>query len=316
MTASEDPCAAQSRPQLDWPAESRLGEWPTIALFVGCTGLWVAALMLPEGWLGLQIGVLIFALTLHSSLSHEILHGHPFKSEPARTLLAVIQPGLFVPYLRFKALHLAHHKDANLTDPYDDPETQYLDPAVWSRLPKIVRVLLRWNNTLLGRMVIGPVVGTIVFMRDDLALIRAGRRDVALHWIAHIPGVLLTIAVVMAAGMPIWAYVLACCGALSVLRIRTFLEHRAHERSSGRSVIIEDRGILAFLFLNNNLHAVHHMHPSVAWYRLPALYRARKARFLQFNQGYVYRSYAQIFGRHFLRGKEPVAHPLWDRPGN
>ena len=81
--------------------------------------------------------------------------------------------------------------------------------------------------------------------------------------------------------------------------------------ASGRSVIIEDRGLLAFLFLNNNLHVVHHMHPAVSWYRLPALYQAHKARYLQRNQGYAYRSYAEIFRLYFLRAKDPVAHPLW-----
>ena len=58
------------------------------------------------------------------------------------------------------------------------------------------------------------------------------------------------------------------------------------ERVGGRTARIEDRGPLAFLFLNNNLHAVHHMHPTAQWYRLPALYRADRARYLACNEGY------------------------------
>lgn len=299
-----------------WIASAVAWDWPTIALFLGCAGLWGGALLLPPGMLGLQMVLLVFALTLHSSLSHEILHGHPFQSKRGGTVLGIIQPGLFVPYLRFRALHLAHHMDANLTDPYDDPETCYMDPAVWQALPKALQLLLRWNNTLLGRMVVGPVIGTVAFIINDIKAMHAGERDVMRHWAWHLPGVLLTLWSVVAAGMPVWAYLLACYAALSVLRIRTFLEHRAHERSAGRSVIIEDRGLLAFLFLNNNFHAVHHMHPGVAWYKLPALYRERKARFLRVNQGYVYRSYAQIFAQYFLRVKEPVAHPLWRSPSD
>ena len=79
----------------------------------------------------------------------------------------------------------------------------------------------------------------------------------------------------------------------------------------GRTVIIEDRGFFAFLFLNNNLHVVHHMHPGVPWYRLPALYRRGKERFCQVNDGYVYRSYGEIFRRFFWKAKDPVPHPLW-----
>jgi len=80
--------------------------------------------------------------------------------------------------------------------------------------------------------------------------------------------------------------------------------------------VIEDRGVLALLFLNNNLHVVHHMHPNVSWYRLPALYRANKARYLARNQGYVYRSYGQIFRLFLCRSKDPVAHPLWQPRGD
>ncbi len=297
-------------------AAIRAWDWPTLLLFMACIGLWLGTLMLPAGWLWLQIPLLIFALTLHSSLSHEILHGHPFQSERACTGLAIIQLGLVVPYYRFKELHLAHHRDANLTDPYDDPETQYLDPEVWDKLPVAMRALLRWNNTLLGRVVVGPLIGTIVFIRDDMRLIKARDREVLMHWLVHIPGVVLTLWIVAALGMPIWAYLLACYGALSVLRIRTFLEHRAHTRSCARSVVIEDCGVLAFLFLNNNFHAVHHMNPSVAWYKLPKLYRDTRERVLKVNDGYVYRSYAEIFRRYLFKGKEPVAHPLWRRPGD
>ena len=78
-------------------------------------------------------------------------------------------------------------------------------------------------------------------------------------------------------------------------------------------MIIEDRGPLAFLFLNNNLHVVHHMHPRTPWYRLPQLYFSNREKYLTRNEGYRYDSYAQIFRRHLLRAKDPVPHPLWPR---
>lgn len=285
--------------------------WPTFGVLSLCAVVWGGALLLPSGWEGLQWGLLVFALTLHSSLSHEILHDGFFRSTGANSALGLFQPGLFVPYLRFRALHLEHHRDADLTDPYDDPESAYLDPAVWRSLPVWQQHVLRFNNTLLGRMVVGPVIGMAGFLRGDLRRIRHGTREVIWHWLAHLPGVVLTLWLVSLSSVSLWAYLGACYGAMSVLRIRTFLEHRAHERSAGRSVVIEDRGVLAFLFLNNNFHAVHHAHPQVAWYHLPALYRAGKDKFLLGNQGYVYRSYSQIIARYFLRAKDPVAHPLW-----
>ena len=79
-----------------------------------------------------------------------------------------------MPYLRFRDQHLAHHQDSNLTDPYDDPESNYLDPAAWARMPRILRLLRRFNNTLAGRMLIGPALGQVCFMAGDWKAIRAG----------------------------------------------------------------------------------------------------------------------------------------------
>lgn len=285
-------------------------EWPTLILYLACFAIGGIALALPSGG-AVSFALLVLSLTLHSSLSHEILHGGPFRSARAATLLGLFQPGLFVPYLRFKALHLAHHHDARLTDPYDDPESNYLDPQIWDRLAHWRKAVLRFNNTLAGRMLIGPALGIYAFLRDDLRLARRGDAPVIRHWALHLPGVAVTLAVVGMSPLSVWTYLAACYAALSILKIRTFLEHQAHARASARTVVVEDRGILALLFLNNNFHVVHHMHPQLPWYHLPGVYAARKDRFLRRNQNYVYRSYRQVFAQYLFRMKDPVAHPLW-----
>ena len=175
-----------------------------------------------------------------------------------------------------------------------------------------MQMILSFNNTLLGRITIGALVSQVAFMRGDLRAARRGDRRVIRGWLWHIPALVLVAAwLAYVAQMPLWAYVLAAYIGLSLVKIRTFLEHRAHERATGRTVIVEDRGPLAFLFLNNNLHAVHHAHPGIPWYRLPQVYAADRASFAQRNEGYVYRSYAQIFRQYFLRAKDKVPHPLW-----
>ncbi|MEL6806953.1 MAG: fatty acid desaturase [Pseudomonadota bacterium] len=289
-------------------------EWATFALWAGCMGVLGAALFFVAEWsLALAVMIAAFALVLHASLSHEVLHGHPFSSRLANEALVIVTPLLFIPYIRFRDTHLAHHRDENLTDPYDDPETNYLDPVVWDRLPRVVQLILQVNNTLIGRMLIGPVIAQYVFMRDDWRAIRGGDWQVAKGWLWHVPGVALVLGVVWAAPMSLGAYLVACYVALSILKIRTFLEHQAHKLARARTVIVEDRGVLAFLFLNNNLHVVHHMHPKVPWYRLPGMYRANATRYLARNEGYRYRSYGEVFARHFFRAKDKVAHPLWSR---
>jgi fatty acid desaturase len=287
-------------------------EWPTLALIVASYGLLGIGLFgLPAISVGLAVLFLIPVIALQSSLQHEVLHGHPFARRWMGETLVFVSFNLCVPYLRFRDTHLAHHHDANLTDPYDDPESNYLDPAVWARLPFWQRGLLNANNTLLGRIVLGPAIGQLSFMAADWRAIRMGDRAVLTGWLWHIPVTAALLALVIASPLPVWAYLLACYGGMGVLKIRTFLEHQAHARASGRTAVIEDRGPLAFLFLNNNLHVVHHMHPRLPWYRLPGLYRAHRDRFLTRNGGYVYASYGQVARQYFWRAKEPVPHPLY-----
>ncbi len=283
-------------------------EWPTLIALAGCYLLWAVALW--AGWPSwMSIPLAAIAIAFHASLTHEAIHGHPFADR--RLNAAVVAPPLtlVIPYVRFRATHLAHHHDPDLTDPYDDPETNYLDAAVWERLPAPVRQILRANNTMAGRLLIGPVIGTLTFALGEA---RSARRDLSVRrgWALHVPAAAAVLAVVVLSPMPVWAYLVAVYAALALMRIRTFAEHRAHEHARARTVIIEDRGPLALLFLNNNLHVVHHAHPGVAWYRLPSLYRRGRDRFTALNEGYVFPSYAAVFRRHLLRAKDPVAHPL------
>lgn len=291
-------------------------EWPTLALLALCYAVWGLALwVLAPVSLWLAVPVAAWAIAQHSSLSHEAIHGHPFRRAWLDALLVAPALALVIPYLRFRDTHLAHHHDADLTDPYDDPESNYLAEGTWRRLPRWLRAVLRFNNTLGGRLLVGPVVGQVAFMAADWRAARAGDARVALGWLLHLPAAGVVLWAVALSPMPVWAYLGAAYLGLSLLKIRTFLEHQAHEKARGRTVVIEDRGPLALLFLNNNLHVVHHAHPRVPWYRLPRVYRANPGRYLGMNGGYRYRSYAEVFRRHLLRAKDPVPHPFLRREG-
>ncbi|MEJ8561172.1 fatty acid desaturase [Yoonia sp. GPGPB17] len=283
-------------------------EWPTIVLIVACYAVWGLSLWVLPLWAGIAVAALTIAL--HASLQHEVIHGHPFRWAWLNDLIIWPPLVLFIPYVRYKATHLAHHHDEVITDPFDDPESNYLDAGLWEQLPRPVQVILQMNNTVAGRLTLGPLIGTIAFLVCEW---RQRDRDVLRGWLIHLPAVVVVLAVVAASQMPVWAYMIAAYAGMSILKLRTFLEHQAHERASGRSVIVEKGGIFAFLFLNNNLHVVHHMHPRVAWYDLPTLYQARKDHYLRRNGGYYFTSYREVIGRYLWKAKDPVAHPLWRR---
>lgn len=291
---------------------TRCFEWPTLLLLVACTAaiVWLdffsATLSL---WF--SVPALSVMLTLHSSLQHEALHGHPFASDLINELLVSVPFGLFVPYQRFRDSHLEHHIDQNLTDPHDDPECNYIEPKVWQQLSPSVQRLFNLNNTLAGRMAIGPIMSLYSFYRADLAAVLSGDKIVRNAYAAHAVALLPLLWLFASIGsLPLWAYFLSAYCAMSLLRVRTFLEHRADQSVSGRTVIIEDTGFFAYLFLNNNYHLVHHMNPRVAWYQLPALYHSRREQFLALNNGYVYPHYRAVFTQYFFRCKDPVPHPL------
>ena len=97
---------------------------------------------------------------------------------------------------------------------------------------------------------------------------------------------------------------------ISLMLVRSFCEHQAVENLGERTIIVEASPFWSLLFLNNNLHVAHHTRPRLAWYELPAYYRAERDALLAKNKGYRMAGYGEIFRRYFFRPKEPVAHPF------
>lgn len=289
-------------------------EWPTMLLLASCYAGWLALTALYQqigGWL--FVALVAPVITLHSSLQHEALHGHPTRSARLNELLVFLPLGLLFPYRRFKTLHLRHHSDSALTDPYDDPESFYYALADWQGLPASLQRILDFNNTLLGRFTIGPIVMLVGLLGSDLRLIAGGDREVRQAWLMHLAGVAAIVIWTAMLRIPTEVYFAAAYLGLSILSLRTFAEHQAHEKSGGRTVIIETSPIFGLLFLNNNLHYVHHENPRVPWYRLPALYRANKAAFLAANEGYTFKGYSEMVARYLFKAKAPVPHPFLRR---
>ncbi len=287
-------------------------EWPTLVLHMavyGSFGLltWFHAAL--PWWLVLPLGGYLVAL--HGSLQHEAVHGHPTRWPLANEALVFPSLWLWLPFRCYRETHLAHHRNDLLTDPLNDPESYYLAPEAWDRAGPLKRAFLTAHNTVLGRLVFGPAVAVWRTLAGELARFASGDGSHAGAWGLHVLGSALVLAWVLGVcGIPFWEYLLLYAyPGLSLTLLRSFLEHRAHPSVDQRSVLVEAGPVMAFLYLNNNLHALHHAEPNRAWYRLPARYRERREALLAGNGGYRYGGYGEIVARYLVTPKEPVLHP-------
>lgn len=300
--------AGETRPE----TESAAVEVPTLLLLAavyllfGLVTYYHAAL---PWWLLAPLGG--FLVCLHGSLQHEAVHGHPTPWRRINEALVFPSLGLVTPYGIYRDLHLRHHRNDSLTDPVEDPESFYVTAGTWERTPAAGRALLWSLNTAAGRLLLGPAVTALRLWWQEAARLARGDRSNLAAWALHLPAAGLVLAwVLLVSAMPWWLYI-ACFAypGLSLTLLRSFLEHRAHDTVEGRSVVVEAGPVMSLLFLNNNLHALHHDQPRLAWYRLPARFRRERATLLAANGGYRYGGYAEVVARHFLWPKEPPVHP-------
>lgn len=287
-------------------------EWPTLLLAFLIHAGWFA---LTYFWQSIPL-VLLFILggwlvAWHGSLQHEVLHGHPTRIRWINDAVGSLPLGLWLPYPLYKRSHLKHHNDEWLTDPIEDPESYYLTGPGWQRLGGWGRLVTRFNNTLPGRLLIGPLVAiAALWSHEIMAVARGDLRHVAV-WLAHFLGVALVLIWVLAvAAMPLWIYLVAFVYAgLSFSRLRSFAEHTYADTKEERTAIVENSPAFGLLFLHNNLHIVHHSRPALAWYKIPGLYRANRDTFIQLNGGLLYDGYWEVAKRYFFRTHHNPVHP-------
>ena len=63
------------------------------------------------------------------------------------------------------------------------------------------------------------------------------------------------------------------------------------------------------LYLNNNLHYVHHDRPAVAWYRLPGIYRDNRDAIRTQTAGHLFDGYGAIARKYLLTVKDSPIYP-------
>ncbi len=193
---------------VELPPLKRGVEWPTVALAVAIYGLWLSATFFHDDlpwWALTALGA--WVVTWQLSLQHETIHGHPTRNRRLNEAIGCWPLSLWLPYSIYRSTHLAHHRDENLTDPFEDPESYYWTASGWGGLGPVGRALAYARTMLLGRVTLGPafLIGGFVrdLMRDAWRGKRGARAIVGRHLILCAPVLVWLIAI---CHMPLWAY--------------------------------------------------------------------------------------------------------------
>ncbi|MBC6439774.1 MAG: fatty acid desaturase [Rhodospirillales bacterium] len=295
----------------DTPALWRRWELPTWGVILVIYASWLALTWwhaaLPA-WLIIPVAAIL--LCWHGHLQHEVLHGHPTRITWLNELLVFPPLGMWFPYGLYRDTHLAHHMDFHLTCPIDDPESCYVTPRQWERMGAFRKAVLRFNNTVLGRLSIGPALATGALCGDAVRRLAQGDTTDLNSWVLHAIGCALVLTwLVGVVGFPLWLYLPCMYLGVSLIMMRSYAEHRPAVSVDHRICINEAEAPMALLFLNNNLHAVHHELPGTAWYELPRIYRENRDAWLEANGGFLWKGYRDIVRQFLFVPKDEPVHP-------
>jgi fatty acid desaturase len=286
-------------------------ELPTVGLALGIHGAWLALTGLGNGlpwWALAPLGGLLVAW--HGSLQHETIHGHPSGSRRLNSALGSVPLSLWLPYGIYREQHLQHHRSKNLTDPLEDPESFYVTSETWAKAGMFERTFLQLQMTLLGRVLLGPIRVVLRFLGNEIATMLKGDFRHARAWGLHLVAMALMLTWVLGVGhMSIAKYLLCFVyPGVGLTLLRSFAEHTPAEDPAQRVAIVESR-LLGILFLNNNLHVLHHDSPEVPWYELPAQYQERREALAASGRVAV-PGYGHLFRAFAFRVKDSPVHPL------
>ena len=293
-------------------------EWPTLVVAAAIYG---GFMLLTWNWCDLPVGLAAplgaVLIAWHGSLQHETIHGHPTPFRRLNVLIGMPPLSLWLPYALYRETHLGHHQDSgqDLPDPIRDPESHYLHRGTLAAADRLQLAVLRWHNTLGGRMTIGPalLVGRCWLAEARRVMASPRRRLLWLrHGLALVP---MLVWIVRICRIPLGDYIaLVVYPSIALGLVRSFTEHRAAPAPLDRTAVVEAGWFWSLLFLNNNLHVVHLRQPDLPWYRMPDAWRRLRGR-IDLAPGMLFRGgYAEVFVRYLLTPVGPVEHPGFEEP--
>ena len=287
-------------------------EWQTWLVILGVYGSWLGLVL---GYRDLPLWVswpaLVVVTAWFMSLQHELLHGHPTRNKAFNRLLGLAPLSAWYPYDIYRDSHLDHHRDELLTTPGVDPECNYVEASRYAGMAAARRGMAWANRTVAGRFFLGPLSAILEVWADIFTGPRQRGMASVRTWSVHLA---LLVALLWwmnhHAGMsPVFYLFGVAYPALGIAMLRSFFEHRPAALPAHRIVINEASLPWRLLYLNNNYHSVHHDHPSLPWYRIPAAFRADREGYLKRNGQFHLPGYGHVLWNYAFKPVDSPVHP-------
>ncbi|UUW90712.1 fatty acid desaturase [Pimelobacter simplex] len=253
--------------------------WPTVALYVGTLALFAVEMagVLVWGltpWLTVPMGAAVTFLMF--SVLHESTHHAISTHTRANNALGHLSVLLVVPWATYplvKFIHIEHHRNTN--------EPKSIDPDAWCEEGPAWQLPLRWAT-----IDIWYVVFYLSRLRDR------PRREVAATFtlFTAVIGGFVAIAAAGYGSELFWAFLLPQrIGMLILAWWFDYLPHHGltvtqrEDKYRATRVRVGGEGLLTPLFVYQNYHLVHHLHPSIPFYRYIRAWRRNEQAYLDRN---------------------------------
>ena len=293
-----------------------LPTWALILLVYTSWGLFTYYASALSWWVLSPVGAVI--LCLHGSVQHELIHGHPSPWRWLNDSLGWLPLSLWMPYFQYRHHHRLHHEINTLCEPGLDPESYYHWPHDWHLKHAVMRLLWHINYTFIGRLIIGPWLVVGLFIGSQTKQVIQGFtkpfcKTTVLHqlnWMLHlvlVAGVLIWLDY---QGVVWWQYIILCVWpGLSLTLMRSYAEHRPGNTNHERCVVIEGSWFTRLLFMNVNIHQVHHEFPHVPWFMVHGHWLRYRQSILVSNGVYFYQDYWSLMMQTMVRQKDSPMYP-------
>jgi fatty acid desaturase len=258
----------QSKARIRELTKLRASSLPSLTLFVTAYLLWAATIYLYFAARVSSLSALclcVLSFVVGYTPFHEAVHGSVSKIRFVNAWVGRLAASmLFSPYQGFRYVHLKHHRFTNRSG---------IDPDLWSARGL---VLFRWLTQ--------DLYYYFVYLKERKKNSTRVRIEVVLQ-----SGILLGLAFWACSkgcgGLIFWCWILPARIAIAWLSFTfTWLPHHPHDEKSQDNAfkatcVRTSRWLSAPLFFQN-YHLIHHLYPSVPFYRYTSIWNEGKEHFL------------------------------------